>query len=99
MKKVIKYQVFDFKSTIIIYYLIFAAVFCLSFITDIIKLNGTTSTNGTELSSLIVCFICGIVMFKEYYWLFTQNGISRKTYIKEKLLILNQYGTDTQRII
>lgn len=84
MKKILKYQLYDFKYTILVYYAVFlllvicGAIFNISYRNEEMFAN----TNGIEFSSVIVCFVCGICIFREHYWLSAQNSISRKTYVK-----------------
>lgn len=93
MNKVIKYQLSDFKKVIFFYYLIY--IFIMLFFSASIKItsNGYSTSSGTEFSAAIVCFVLGLVFFKEHYWMFAQNGISRKTFYKGTLFSIAIFST------
>lgn len=88
MKKIFKYQIIDVKNSILAFYGIYIA---LTIVGSIIALNSSGDSNvisGFGFAEIIFCFVLGIAMFKEYYWIATQNSISRKTYYKGTLCTL-----------
>lgn len=79
IKKVIQYQFIDLGKPIMIYYLIILGILLLSGAIVTTMASGTATLNGTAFSSSFFCFIAGLCMFREYFYLFFQNGVSRKT--------------------
>lgn len=97
MKKSLKYQLHDFKTSLLVYlsiYLTVAIVIGAFFIwtgskPESANLNGS---NSMDFSSTIFTFIMGLAIFKEHFWMVAQNGISRKTFFKSCMycmLIIN----------
>lgn len=97
MKKTLKYQLHDFKTSLLVYlsiYLTVAIVIGAFFIwtgskPESASLNGS---NSMDFSSTIFTFIMGLAIFKEHFWMVAQNGISRKTFFKSCMycmLIIN----------
>ena len=88
MKTAVKYILHDLKKVILVFFLIYA-IFVISgsaLISTVSFSGNTVYFNGTGFSIMLVNFILGLVMFKEFFWMFTQNGISRKTYFKSCLI-------------
>ena len=78
IKRVIHYQLFDLGKAFLIYYSIILSIILLGGGVVIIS-SGNATFNGTGFSSTVFCFIAGLCMFREYFYLFSQNGVSRKT--------------------
>lgn len=78
IKRVIHYQLFDLGKAFLIYYFIILSIILLGGGVVIIS-SGNATFNGTGFSSTVFCFIAGLCMFREYFYLFSQNGVSRKT--------------------
>lgn len=77
MKKILKYQCYDLIKVLVVYYVAIALILFLI-------LAGLHASNSQETSRIgfapeFFCFILGLCMFREYFHLFTQNGVSRKT--------------------
>lgn len=92
----IKYQLFDTKRSIIIFYLVIVTVILISmtahiFFPNAIVLSG--NMNGFELATMIFLFIAGMNSFRETFRLFIQNGISRKTMFVSRLIVTGIIGT------
>ncbi len=87
----LRYQIHDFKKSIIIFYGVIFAIFILSFFSGQILLNINTNNsastiNGTEISTAIFLFVCGICSFGESFHMFLQNGVTRKASLKGMIL-------------
>lgn len=88
MKTAVKYFLYDLKKVIFIFFL----VYTFFILTGNLLVATTDSSgsainfNGTNSSIVLMNFILGLVVFKEYFWMFTQNGLSRKTYFKSCLV-------------
>lgn len=85
-KSVYKYQLNDFKKSIMIFYLVIACIFVLIFLstgTKLLTINslkiGPGSVSGLELASFIFLFVGGLNMFREAFRFSMQNGVSRKS--------------------
>ncbi|MDF2685243.1 MAG: hypothetical protein K0S55_424 [Clostridia bacterium] len=79
IKSSLKYQLFEFKRPIIIFYIVIIAVIFLFFIMNIAYKSSDISFNGMDVASIIFIFIAGLNSFKSIFYLFSANGISRKT--------------------
>lgn len=79
IKKVIQYQFIDVGRAILVYYLIILGIMLFGGSFVLITTSGDISFNGTGFSASFFCFIAGLYMFREYFYLFCQNGVSRKT--------------------
>lgn len=78
IKKVIQYQFVDIGRPILVYYLIIVGIMLLGGSIILITTSGDTAFNGTGFSASFFCFIAGLCLFREYFYLFCQNGVSRK---------------------
>lgn len=82
-----KYQIKDNVKSIIVYYCILFAVLILFYIGAIISSSfGETTTGGLDVSTTIFIFIAGLCSFKEPFKMLMQNGVSRKTMMKSKII-------------
>lgn len=80
MKTAIRYQIWEAKKSLLIYYGVIYAIFVVSIIAITSlgpEMGGTIG--GFETASMIFLFIAGLNSFKETFRLFLQNGLSRKT--------------------
>jgi hypothetical protein len=77
MKAPIKYQLLNYRHTVLIMYL------CVYFFTALISIplsfKFSGSTSGLELASAITIFVIGLNSFKDIFKFFSANGVSRKT--------------------
>jgi hypothetical protein len=83
LKSVIKYQIADFKSAVIVFYLtvlLLIALFSVLFyeIAD----TSAVSISGTETATIFFLFVIGLNSFRETFKMTIQNGISRRTMFK-----------------
>lgn len=76
MKKILKYQCLDLSKALIVYYIVIALILSIAFAG--INVAGDTDTGGLGFSSELFCLIVGLCLFREYFCLFMQNGVSRK---------------------
>lgn len=83
-----RYQMLDFKKSILCYYLIFIGVLIILPLAAYLTAPEHTyvSFNGLDFVSLIFLFVMGLCTFKENFLLLLQNGISRKTFFAGKIL-------------
>lgn len=81
LKSAVKYQIYEFKKPLLIYYLIIYILFILFFIENstLIHFGADVRLGGIESASMIFIFIAGLNSFKETFKMFLQNGLSRKT--------------------
>lgn len=89
MNKAIKYQWSDVKRTLCIYYSVIILVVAFFFIVGMLTKNdGETysSFNGLEMCTGIFLFVVGLNSFKEQFFMFLQNGISRKSIWKSRVV-------------
>ena len=85
MKKVLKYQLSDLKTSIVVFYIIYYAILCTSYFIFFTNSTNGTFYNGADFSSLLFSFIIGAAIFKEHFWMVCQNGVSRKTFFKSSI--------------
>ena len=81
LKPAVKYQIYQFKRPLLIYYLIIYVVFIFFIIENSSLTNQGVDARlgGIESASMIFIFIAGLNSFKETFKMFLQNGLSRKT--------------------
>jgi hypothetical protein len=77
IKVPVKYQLREYRHTVVIMYLcvyLFTALIGISF-----SFKSSGSTSGLEMVSAITIFIIGLNSFKEIFKFFSANGVSRRT--------------------
>lgn len=86
-----RYQMADHRNPILLFYLVMIGLSCISAAT--IATVGTVDNvfavnlyGGPEMATLVFLFVMGLCTFKETFFLFLQNGVSRKTLFAGKLL-------------
>lgn len=78
LKKAIKYNLVVTSKSMIIFYSVVAAVYI--FLAIIFTaLDGIQGNSSMEFAAMIFLFTVGVVFFSEYFKMFLQNGVSRKT--------------------
>lgn len=85
MKKALKYQISDVKLVLIIYFAVVLLALCIgsaSIVNINVKMTGMSSFG---LSGAVVCFILGIAIFREHFFVLMQNGICRDNFFKSSL--------------
>ncbi len=82
-----KYQLADHKKSILTFYcIIFAILIMLSVVT--VDLGNSSSTfGGMESATAIFAFVAGLSFFKEPFFMLMQNGVSRKSVFKSRILV------------
>lgn len=80
LKSIVKYNISSIKSALTIYYSIFIAV-CVSLILLSENTNGSISSSGLEMSSVIFIFITGLNFFKENFFFMKSNNVTRKEFL------------------
>lgn len=78
LKSVVKYNINDMKFAVLIYYIVIAALMCMSGITIKVGSNGATFYSGAQASAIFL-FVCGLNSFKQNYLYLSTNGVTRKT--------------------
>lgn len=86
LKAAYRYQLTEFKNSVLVYYLVVVLVVLffgvtVSFADD----SQFHSSGGIEMSTVIFLFVVGLNSFKETFLMLLQNGISRKTMFFGKL--------------
>lgn len=82
LKSVVKYNIYEMKNAIMIYYIVIAAIMVLL---SVMLANGTVNIgyddsgfiSGAEASAIFL-FVCGLNSFKQNYLYLSTNGITRK---------------------
>ncbi len=83
LKSVIKYNIYDIKNGVLIYYTVIAAIMGLLALTQQIRIVNIGSSDdmgfvsGAEASAIFL-FVCGLNSFKQNYLYLSTNGITRK---------------------
>ena len=85
MKAAVKYQLNEFKYSVIIYYIVIACIMTFTFIM-FFATKSQSESNGFEVATLIFLFVCGLNSFKENFRFFLQNGSSRKKLFVSQML-------------
>lgn len=90
IKAATKYQLFDYKKSLKIYYLVIMLIIVFFTVLDKVWGNeGNGNFNGFETSTIIFLSICGLNSFKSSFLMMLQNGVSRKSmFIGNSLSIL-----------
>lgn len=96
IKSTLKYQLYDQKSSIFIYYLVMILLYTIigTSMSISLKSNAYVSLDSTyavymsgmEMATGIFLFVLALNSFKENFGMFIQNGVSRKTFFLSKLL-------------
>lgn len=87
MKKTLKYQLHDFRTSLFVYLSIYIAVVIIIGVTVIstgAKPGGANVNgyNSMDFSSTIFTFIMGLAIFKEHFWMVAQNEFPEKHFLK-----------------
>lgn len=79
IKQAVIYRLKDVKKSILVFYLIVIASYLfISFLASLESVN-MTQMSGFEAATMIFLLVTGLNSFKPAFYLFMQNGISRKT--------------------
>ena len=88
-----RYQLADHKKSIFIFYLIMFGLyllFCVGLWIDRAydqEINSTVNL-GEGMTTLIFLFVSGLCSFKENFGMLTQNGVSRKSLLVGRILVM-----------
>lgn len=85
----IKYQLYETKRPIIIFYVVILSVILISMTAHILfpdKIIISGNMNGFELTTMIFLFIAGMNSFRETFRMSIQNSVSRKTMFVSRLI-------------
>ena len=86
MKKMLKYQIYDSRKSLLIYAFVMIVLFTVS---GILAASDADyfAMSGTELSTFIFFFVVGICIYKEHWLMGMQNGIPRAQFFKSCLSV------------
>ena len=100
-KSSIKYQLNEMKRPVITFYFVMLCILIFGFTVSGAKFVITSSSGGVasttttgsgfsglELATIIFLFVCGLNSFKEFFRMFIQNGISRKTMFVTRIITI-----------
>lgn len=80
LKSIIKYNINNVKSAILIYYSIFITI-GLALILLAKNSDGTITSSGVEMTSVIFIFITGLNFFKENFYFMKSSNVTRKEFL------------------
>lgn len=86
MKKMLKYQIYDSKKSLLIYAFVMIVLFTISGIGAALD-TSYFAMSGTEFSTFIFSFVMGICLYKEHWLMGMQNGIPRIQFFKSYLSV------------
>lgn len=86
--KVTKYQLRDYKKTLITFYGIMSAIVLLVVLNKIINSKGEGNFSGLGVATLIFIFVSGISSFKTNFYFLQANNVSRKRFYLANILSL-----------
>lgn len=82
IKSAYRYQLFELKKPVIIYYIVIVALLIITAISQtILERHGFNFSymGGFDGATVIFLFVCGLNAFKQPFHMFLASGISRKT--------------------
>lgn len=79
IKQAVIYRLKDVRKSILLFYLIVFASYLLINILANLESVHVSGMSGLEMSSMIFLLVIGLNSFKPTFYLFVQNGVSRKT--------------------
>jgi len=97
LKSTVKYQIIDMEKPVCIFYFILLCILVFGFTVsgarfvisqNIISTTSGARISGMELASVVFLFVCGLNSFKEFFRMFMQNGISRKTIFVSRFITI-----------
>ncbi|MFA9378543.1 MAG: hypothetical protein ACERKZ_17645 [Lachnotalea sp.] len=92
-----RYQLTQHKKSIILFYLILFWGILSIYLGMIVAfsqdgVSGSGQISGYEISSAIFLFVAGLNSFKDNFGMLLQNGVSRKTILKSRILVTITIG-------
>lgn len=93
MKEAVKYQLWEYKTPLIIYYIArYGFVMLLRLFVEVAVVSAggevqVSSVGGLEFASIIFIFVAGLNSFRETFHIFIQHGISRRRMFVSFLLL------------
>lgn len=92
-----RYQLMQHKKSIILFYIIVFCIIlslCLGTLIEISQhgVSGIGQISGFEMSSAIFLFVAGLNSFKDNFGMLLQNGVSRKTIYKSRIMVTLTIG-------
>jgi len=82
-----RYQIKSFCVSVSVYYSVIVLISVASLILALFLPNGTVGMN-IDISGFIFIFIFALNSFKENFFFFSQNGVSRKNFFASRLLVM-----------
>ncbi len=87
LKAAYKYQLTDHTKSVIIYYCVIVVLFALLSIATVNYSTGGSMISGMDSITVVFLFIVGLCTFREPFVMLLQNGFSRKSIFKSRLLV------------
>lgn len=78
-KAALKYQIYDFKKSVMIFYIVIYALYILMTASVLTHRGSYSNVGGMEMASFIFLFVAGLNSFKSPFRMLMQNGLSRRT--------------------
>ncbi len=81
IKSALKYQVYESRKPIVIFYIVMILFYVLIAISSNISYSygSRVNSSGLETATIIFLFIVGLNSFKSTFYMMTANGVSRRT--------------------
>lgn len=92
IKPIYKYFMTDMRNGLLVYYLVMLAIMLVNTIMLAIWTEDSSVSMSYEGCSMIASFVWGCIGFKEPFYLFSQNGSSRKSFYIARLLLMLSLG-------
>lgn len=97
LKSTVKYQMFDMGKPVSIFYFVMLCILVFGFTVsgarfaisgNMVSFTSGSGFFGIELATVVFLFVSGLNSFKEFFRMFMQNGISRKTIFVSRLMTI-----------
>lgn len=97
LKSTVKYQMFDMEKPVLIFYFVLLCILVFGFTVsgakfavsgNMVSFTSGSGFSGMELATVIFVFVSGLNSFKEFFRMFMQNSISRKTIFVSRLITI-----------
>lgn len=90
--KVVRYNMSSVAKSIVLFYSILAAMTIITMVIAIVAETDEINSNFIDMSSWVYSMVIGVVFFTEYFKMYLQNGISRKTMFKGYILTFGAFA-------
>jgi peptidoglycan/LPS O-acetylase OafA/YrhL len=79
IKQAVIYRLKDVRNSLLTFYLVVLACFVFFKIVGSLESVHMSQMNGLEMATIMFLFVLGLFSFRSTFYLFIQNGVSRKT--------------------